>query len=120
MVLNIFSGGDVALVQRREVPGDLPQGLELVRRDPAEGKFHPDHLGVRLPLAVDPALEAVAHELFFVEGAAAEPRRLGLEVVELLGQYRNHRPGLGLIGVWRGFRAHFFLLVVIGFLKKPE
>ena len=81
------------LPQRREVLGELGEGLHLLGRDAAEGQLHADHLHVGLALAVDALLEPEADEL-----RPPRSRRsrnsvdLGVEVVELALEDRDHVP----------------------------
>ena len=57
---------------------------------PPSGSLHADHLDVGLALAVDALLEAEADELSSVWLAAQELRGLGVEVVELALEDRDH------------------------------
>ena len=66
--------------------------IHLLGRDAAEGQLHADHLHVGLALTVDALLEAELDEFVFGDIAREEPARLGLEVVELLLEYRDHVP----------------------------
>ena len=93
MDLDVLAGGDVALVQRRMLFDDIREGLHLLRRDPAEGELDADHVHVRLALAVHALLEAELDELVLGDVAGQEFRRLGLEVVELPLDDRDHVPG---------------------------
>ena len=91
--LDVLAGGDVALVERRELLDRVGEGLHLLGADAAEGKLHADHLHVGLALAVDALLEAEADELLLGLLAAQEAGGLGVEVVELPLEDRDHVPG---------------------------
>jgi len=91
--LHVLPGRDVALVQRHVLLDHIRKGLHLLRRDPAEGQLHADHLHVRLALAVDALLEAELDELVFGHLALQELAGLRLEVVELPLDDRDHVPG---------------------------
>ena len=94
MELEVLPGGDVSLAQRCEALRQLPEGVHLVRRHPAEGELHARHLHVWLALAVHTLLQPVALEnRLFLVAARQEARRFGLKVVELLGQDRQHLAG---------------------------
>ena len=102
--LDVLAGGHVALVQRGVLLDHVGERFELLRRDPAEGELHADHLDVRLALPVDALLEAELDELVFLDLAVEEPGGLGLEVVELPREDRDHVPGhvLDDLGVLQG------------------
>ena len=91
--LDVLARRDVALVQGHVPLDDLRELLHLLRRDAAEGQLHADHLHVRLALAVDALLEAELDELVFGSVAGQVFGGLGLEVVELPPQDRDHVPG---------------------------
>jgi hypothetical protein len=93
MDLDVLPGGDVALVQGSELLDRVGERLHLLGADAAEGELHADHLHVRLALAVDALLEAEADELLLGLLAAEEAGGLGVEVVELPLQDRDHVPG---------------------------
>ena len=59
-------------------------------RDAAQRQLDADHLHVRLALAVDALLEAEADELVLGDVSPHEPGRLGVEVVELPLDDRDH------------------------------
>ena len=88
--LDVLARRHVALVQRRVLLDDVRELLHLLRRDAAERQLHADHLHVRLALAVDALLQAELDELVFGRLPVEELRRLGLEVVVLLLQDRDH------------------------------
>ena len=88
--LDVLPGGDVALVQWRELLDRVGKGLHLLRADAAERQLHPDHLHVGLALAVDALLEAEADELLLGLLPAQEAGRLGVEVVEFPLEDRDH------------------------------
>ena len=98
--LDVLARRDVALVQRHVLLDHVGERLHLLRRDAAEGELHADHLHVGLALAVDALLEAELDELVFLGLAREEFRRLGLEVVELALQDRDHVPGHVLEHLW--------------------
>ena len=91
--LDVLARGDVALAQRHVLLDHIREGVELVRRDATEGQLHPDHLHVRLALPVDALLQAELDELVALELTLEEARRLGVEVVELTLENRDHMPG---------------------------
>ena len=84
--LDVLARGDVRLVQRRVLLGDVAEHVHLLRRDTAEGKLDADHLhgDLRgLALAVDTLLEAEADEVGLLDLAREEVGGLVVEVVEL-------------------------------------
>jgi hypothetical protein len=83
----------VSLAQRRPLLDRVRERLHLLGVDAAERQLHADHLHVGLALAVDPLLEAEADELVLEDVAPHELRRLGVEVVELALEDRDHVPG---------------------------
>src|SRR5919197_4404601 len=91
--LNVLAGRDVALAERHVALDHVGERLELVGVDPAERQLHPDHLAVRLALPVDALLEAELDELVLGLLAAHEACGLGVEVVELALEDRDHVPG---------------------------
>ena len=90
--LDVLARRDVALVQRHVLLDHIGERLHLLRGDPPEGKLHADHLHVRLALAVHALLQAKLDELVFSRLSLQELRRLGLEVVVLALQDRDHVP----------------------------
>ena len=92
MDLDVLARRDVALVERHVLLHDVAEGVHLLRRDAAEGELDPDHVHVRLALAVDALLEAELDELVFRRLAREELGRFRLEVVELVLQDRDHVP----------------------------
>src|SRR5579875_419293 len=91
--LDVLPRRDVSLAQRRILLDHAREGLELLGCDRAEGKLGAHHLDVRLALTVDALLEAEFDELLFVDLAGKEARGLGLEVIELALQDRDHVAG---------------------------
>ena len=81
--LDVLAGGDVALVERRVLLHHVGELLHLLRRDPAERELRPDHLDVRLALAVDPLLQPEADELVLRRLTVEVLLGLVVEVVEL-------------------------------------
>ncbi len=59
-------------------------------RDAAERQLDPHHLHVRLALPVDALLEAELDEVVLLQLTLEVARRLGIEVVELPLQDRDH------------------------------
>ncbi len=90
MDLDVLPGRDVALVQRRVSLDHVREGVHLIGRDPAEGELHADHLHPWLALTVDALLEPEADELVLGRLPVEELVGFGVEVVELVGQDRNH------------------------------
>ena len=80
------------LLQRHVLLDHVGERLHLLRRDAAERQLHADHLHVGLALAVHALLEAELDELVFRHVAREEFGRLGLEVVELPLEDRDHVP----------------------------
>jgi hypothetical protein len=97
--LDVLPGGDVALAQGDPALDHLGEGLQLLGRDAAEGQLDADHLHVGLALPVDALLEAEGDEGVLALLAREEPRRFGAEVVELVGEDRDHVPGHVLVGL---------------------
>ena len=93
MELEVLAGREVTLRERDPPLDDVGQGVHLLGVDPTERQLDANHLPVGLPLAVDALLEAEADELDLFELAAEELPRLGVEVVELALEDRNHVPG---------------------------
>ena len=104
--LDVLAGGDVALVERRELLDRVGEGLHLLGADASEGKLHADHLHVGLALAVDALLQAEADELLLGLLAAQEAGGLGVEVVELPLEDRDHVAG--------------DVVVDLGVLQRPD
>ena len=100
MHLNVLARRDVTLVQRHVLLDHVGERLHLLRRDSAERQLHADHLHVGLALAVHALLEAELDELVFLGLPVEEFLGLGLEVVELALQDRNHVPGHVLEHLW--------------------
>ena len=90
--LDVLARRDVALAQRHVLLDHVGERVELVGRDAADRQLDPDHLHVGLALAVDALLEAELDELVVLELALQEARRLGVEVVELALEDRDHVP----------------------------
>ncbi len=88
--LDVLARRDVALVERHVLLDHVRELLQLLRGDPSERQLHADHLHVRLALPVDPLLEAELDELVLRRLPLQEFGRLGLEVVELPLQDRDH------------------------------
>ena len=93
MHLDVLAGRDVALAERDVALDHLREGLELFGADAAERELDADHLALGLALAVDALLEPEFDELVLGLLAAHEPGRLGVEVVELALEDRDHAPG---------------------------
>ena len=81
------------LFERRVLLDHRGEGVHLVRGDAAHRQLHADHLHVGLALAVDALLEAEADELLLGLVAAHERAGLGVEVLELALEDRDHVPG---------------------------
>ena len=90
--LDVLARGDVALAQRHVLLDHVRERVELVGRHAAERQLDADHLHVGLALAVDALLEAELDELVVLELALQEARGLGVEVVELALEDRDHVP----------------------------
>ena len=80
---------------------------------PPIGKLHADHLHVGLALAVDALLQAEADELLLGLLAAQEAGRLGVEVVELALEDRDHVAGDVLVDLGVLERAELALAVLL-------
>ena len=91
--LDVLARGDVALAQRHVLLDHVGERVELVGRDAAQRQLDADHLHVGLALAVDALLEAELDEVVLLELALEEAGRLGVEVVELALEDRDHVPG---------------------------
>ena len=90
--LDVLAGRDVALAQRHVALDHVGERVELVGRDAAHRQLDADHLHVGLALAVDALLEAELDEVVLLELALEEAGRLGVEVVELALEDRDHVP----------------------------
>ena len=90
--LDVLPRRDVALAQRHVLLDHVGERVELVGRDAAHRQLDADHLHVGLALAVDALLEAELDEVVLLELALEEARRLGVEVVELALEDRDHVP----------------------------
>ena len=90
--LDVLPGRDVALAQRHVLLDHGRKRVELIGRHAPHRQLDADHLYVRLALSVDPLLEAELDELLLVALALEEPRGLGVEVVELPLEDRDHVP----------------------------
>ena len=88
--LEVLARRDVTLLQRHPPLDDVGEGVHLLGVDPAERKLDADHLALGLPLAVDALLEAEADELVSSSSPPEELARLGVEVVELALEDRDH------------------------------
>ena len=91
--LHVLAGRHMALAERCVTFDDVGELVHLFGRDPAEGQLHTDHLHVRLALAVDALAQAELDELVLGHVALQELAGLGLEVVVLVLQDRDHVPG---------------------------
>src|SRR3954452_15346397 len=111
--LDVLAGGDVALVERRELLDRVGEGLHLLGADAAVGKLHADHLDVGLALAVDALLEAEADELLLGLLASQEAGGLRVEVVELALEDRDHVAGDVLVDLGVLQRADSALAVLL-------
>jgi hypothetical protein len=98
--LDVLARRDVTLLQRHVLLDHVGKRLHLLRRDPAERELHADHLHVGLALPVDALLQTKLDELVFSRLPLEEFRCLGLEVVELALQDRDHVPGHVLEHLW--------------------
>ena len=116
MELEVLAGRDVALAERREVLGDLGEGVHLVGRDAAEWQLDADHLHVGLALAVDALLEPEADELLLRHLALDELVDVGVEVVELALEDRDHVPGHVLVAL--GVLARPGLALAFGLISR--
>ena len=93
--LQVLTGGDVALLERCVLADDVAERFEVPGGERAAGDLDAHHLHVRLTLAVDAPDEAVHDELLLGGPFAVEVAgRLGLEVVDLLGNVGEHAPGV--------------------------
>ena len=99
MDLDVLARRDVALAQRRPLLDRLGEGLQLLGGDAAQRQLDADHLHVRLALAVDALLEAEADELVLGDVSPHELGRLGVEVVELPLDDRDHVAGDVLVAL---------------------
>ena len=97
--LDVLAGGDVALAQRRPALDRLGEGVHLLGGHAAERQLDADHLDVRLALAVDALLEAEADELVLRGLPPHELGGLGVEVVELALDDRDHVAGNVLVAL---------------------
>jgi hypothetical protein len=88
--LDVLARRDVALVERRELLDDAGERVHLLGGDPAEGELDADHLDRGLALAVYALLQAEADELVLGRLALEELAGLGVEVVELPLDDRDH------------------------------
>ena len=90
--LHVLARRDVALAQRRVLLDGVAEGVHLLGRDAAPRDLDADHLHVGLALAVHALLQAEADELVLGRVAGEELGRLGVEVVELALEDRDHVP----------------------------
>ncbi len=97
--LDVLAGRDVTLVQRRPALDDIGEDVHLLGSNAAEGKLDADHLDVGLALPVDALFEAEADELVFGGVAGEELLGLGVEVVELALEDRDHVAGDVLVAL---------------------
>jgi hypothetical protein len=93
MKLDVLPRRDVSLFERRESLGDLGEPLHLLRAHAAKRQLHADHLDLGLALPVDPLLEPERDVGVLLDVPVEEPGRLGLEVLELVLEDRDHVPG---------------------------
>src|SRR6185312_725461 len=91
--LDVLARGDVALAQRDVLLDAVGEGVELVGRDAAERQLDADHLDIGLALPVDALLEAELDEGVLLEVALEKSGGLGVEVVELPLEDRDHVAG---------------------------
>jgi hypothetical protein len=91
--LDVLPGGDVAFVQRHPAFDRDGEGFHLLGRDAAERQLHPDHLHVGLALSVDALFEPEGDEGVLALVAGQEATRLAAEIVELVGEDRDHLAG---------------------------
>src|SRR5262249_56663298 len=98
----------------------LSEVLNRLGVDAAVGQLDPDHLHVGLALAVDALLESEADELLLGLLAAQEAGRLGVEVVELPLEDRDHVTGDVRIdlGVLEGPDLALASLLLAGILRQ--
>ena len=99
--LDVLPRGGVALLEGRDLPGDVSQRLKLVRVQTSNGYLHSQHLGVRLSLAVDPLLQAEGHKCVGVPLSLDKPLHLLLEIVDLI-----HQDGKYTLLVYLGLAHH--------------
>ena len=64
--------------------GHVAEGVELVRRDTAEGELDAQHVHIRLPLPVGAHTEAVGLEGHLLDLAVHELQGLGAEIGQLV------------------------------------
>jgi hypothetical protein len=91
--LDVLARRDVALPEWYVPVDHVSELLHLLRRDPAKWQLHADHLNIGLALAVHALLQPKLDELVLRRIALEEPRGLGLEVVVLSLEDRDHMPG---------------------------
>ena len=91
--LDVLPGRDVALAQRHIPLDHVGERLELLGRDAAHRQLDAHHLDVGLALAVHTLLEAELDEVVLSQLALEIPRRLGVEIVELMLEDRDHVAG---------------------------
>jgi hypothetical protein len=117
--LDVLPRRDVSLAERRPLLDRVREGVELVGVDPAERQLDPDHLHVRLALAIDALLEPEGDELVLRRLAPHELRGLGVEVVELALEDRDHVARDVLVALRVLERAHLALagLVLVAHLE---
>ena len=100
MKLNVLARRHVSLMQWSKALRYYAESVELVGRYSAEGHLDPEHLRIRLPLAVDALSEPEGGELVRVPFSRLEPPGLLLEVGYLLRQHLDYplcsRPPLSL------------------------
>jgi hypothetical protein len=97
--LDVLAGGDMPFSHRHPALDDVGEGVELVRRDTAEGQLDANHLHVGLALAVDALFEAEGDEVAVLALALEEAAGLGTEIVELVFEDRDHVPGDVLVAL---------------------
>ena len=118
--LDVLARRDVALAQRRPALDRFREGLHLLGGDAAERELDADHLDVGLALAVDALLEAEADELVLGRVAAHELGGLGVEVVELPLEDRDHVAGDVLVDLGVLERADLALAGLVASVADLE
>src|SRR6185312_3761137 len=79
--------------ERRELLGDVGEGVELIRIHAAERQLYADHLARLLALPVDALLEAEGDERALVLCPAQEAAGAVIEIVELALEDRDDVAG---------------------------
>ena len=91
--LDVLASGHMTLAQRDVLVDDPGEGVELIGGDATHGELHPHHLHVGLALTVDALAQPELGEIIGLELALEKARGLGVEVVELSLEDRDHVTG---------------------------